>query len=62
MPAGDAQRTWFPEMVECLRVRWHRAMALDELIELRAQLNSMLQSIRSQRGLTLPLVYCRRHD
>ena len=59
MPAGDAQRTWFPEMVETLRVRCHPAISMAELIELRQQLDSMLQSIRSERQILPPLMYCR---
>lgn len=59
MPAGDAQRTWFPEMVETVRGRWHPSMAIAELIELRGQLDSMLQSIRSDRDILPPLMYCR---
>ena len=59
MPAGDAQRTWFPEMVEILRARWHCSMSMADLIELRGQLNSMLQSIRSERHILPPLMYCR---
>jgi hypothetical protein len=41
MPAGDAQRTWFPEMVETLRMRWRASMSIPELIKLRGQLDSM---------------------
>ncbi len=26
MPSGDAQRTWFPEMVARLRSDWHGGM------------------------------------
>lgn len=59
MPAGDAQRAWFPEMVERLRVRWQQSMSMPELIELRGQLDSMLQSIRSERQILPPLMYCR---
>jgi hypothetical protein len=59
MPAGDAQRTWFPEMVQSLRARWHRSMSIIELIELCGQLDVMLQSIRSERGILPPLGYCR---
>jgi hypothetical protein len=27
MAAGDAQRVWFPEMLECLRVQWNEYYA-----------------------------------
>jgi hypothetical protein len=42
MPAGDAQRSWFPEMVEVLRSRWRADMPLAELVALRDELDAML--------------------
>jgi hypothetical protein len=51
MAAGDAQRVWFPEMIEGLRVRWHRGMSYDALIELRDELDAQLQRIRSVRHI-----------
>ena len=38
MPSGDAQRTWFPEMVGRLRQRWQEGMSMSELISLRDEL------------------------
>jgi hypothetical protein len=34
MPAGGAQRTWFPEMIEILLARWHVGLPLAALMEL----------------------------
>jgi len=31
MPSGDAQRTWFPEMVAWLRSRWHEGVSMPTL-------------------------------
>ena len=59
MPAGDAQRTWFPEMVAVLRRDWNESMSMAELVELRDRLDTMLQSIRSERGILTPLMTCR---
>ncbi len=56
--AGDAQRVWFPEMIERLRVRWHRGMPCDALIVLRDELNAQLQRIRSERGIHPPIFKC----
>ena len=58
MPAGDAQRTWFPEMVAVLRQDWERSMSLTELIELRDRLDSMVTSIRSERDILAPMMTC----
>ena len=51
MPAGDRQRTWFPEMVEALRTEWRADMSWDELIALRDRLDRMLQHIRESRNV-----------
>ena len=58
MPSGDAQRTWFSEMVEVLRSQWHEAMSLDELIELTGNLDRVLQAIRKERNITSPMIWC----
>ena len=58
MPAGDAQRTWFPEMVAILRQDWDRSMSMTELIELRDRLDSMVRSIRSERGIPASMMTC----
>ena len=55
MAAGDAQRVWFPEMVQRLRSQWHQGMPLDALVELRDDLDAMLQQIRSERQIRTPL-------
>ena len=52
MPAGDRQRTWFPEMVETLRAEWKPQMSWEDLIALCDRLDSMLQHIRHSRNIT----------
>ena len=59
MPSGDAQRTWFPEMVEELRSRWRTDLSLPDLIELRDQFDAMLHRVRSARQLHTPVIRCR---
>ncbi len=51
MPSGDAQRTWFPEMIAVLRREWDSSMGFTELIALRDRLDAMLQAIRSTRNI-----------
>ena len=60
MPSGDAQRTWFPEMVDVLRCDWDGSMSMAKLIELRHRLDAMLQSIRSERGILPAVMTCPR--
>ena len=60
MPAGDAQRTWFPELIAALRQEWQEAMSFTDLIELRGRLDATLQAIRSDRNLHPPVMKCPR--
>ena len=60
MPSGDAQRTWFPEMIEVLRREWDSSMSLTELIALRDRLDAMLHSIRSTRNILPAMFRCPR--
>jgi hypothetical protein len=39
MPLGDAQRTWFPEMIVRLRAELHTGMSMPTLIGLRDELD-----------------------
>ena len=58
MAAGDAQRVWFPEMIERLRFQWHQGMSFDAIIELRDELDTKLQQIRSERHIRSPVFRC----
>ena len=58
MPSGDAHRTWFPEMLDALRVRWRAGMSFDQLIDLRGELDTMLHRIRSESHIRPPVIRC----
>ena len=58
MAYGDAQRTWFPEMIQKLRLAWHESMTIPDLIALCDSLDSMLHEIRSTRNIRSPIVKC----
>jgi hypothetical protein len=58
MPAGDASRTWFPEMLETLRVKWRPDLTFRELIALRDEIDGMLHRIRSESQIHA-VVTCR---
>ncbi len=60
MAAGDAQRVWFPEMIERLRSQWHHGMSFHAVIELRDDLDAMLQLIRSERHIHRPVFRCQK--
>ena len=58
MASGDPQRTWFPEMIQKLRLEWHESMTFPDLIALCDSLDSMLHEIRSTRNIRSPIVKC----
>jgi hypothetical protein len=60
MPSGDAQRTWFPEMIVRLRAEWQAGMSMPALISLRDELDGMLHRIRRSRNIQTPTITCRR--
>jgi len=60
MPSGDAQRTWFPEMIVRLRSEWHEGMSIPALIGLRDELDETLHRIRAGRNIQTPIITCRR--
>jgi hypothetical protein len=60
MPSGDAQRTWFPEMVVRLRAEWRAGMSTPALISLRDELDEMLHRIRVGRNIKTPIITCHR--
>jgi hypothetical protein len=60
MPSGDAQRTWFPEMIVRLLAEWHEGMSIPTLIGLRNELDGTLQRIRVSRNVQTPIITCRR--
>ena len=58
MAAGDAQRVWFPEMIESLRSRWRQGLSFEAIVKLRDDLDAMLQRIRSERHIRPPVFKC----
>ena len=58
MSSGDAQRTWFPEMVARLRAEWHVGMSMPTLIGLRDELDGTLYRIRTGRNIPTPIISC----
>ena len=58
MPAGDAHRVWFPEMVRHLRLRWRDDLPIEALLGLCDELDAMLGHIRSTRHIANPIFKC----
>ncbi len=47
-------------MIERLRSQWHERMSFDAIVELRDNLDAMLQRIRSERHIRPPILRCPR--
>ena len=58
MASGDAQRTWFPEMIEMLNQTWSASMSENDLLALRDRLDATLQTIRSERHILPAMMWC----
>lgn len=58
MPSGDAQRQWFPEMIEMLREQWDPELTWVELALLAARLDAVLAGIRKERSIQPPMFHC----
>lgn len=60
MSLDDAQRIWFPEVIEQLRARWQPGMPFEGLVELRNDLDATLQRVRSEGDIKSPVIRCRQ--
>ncbi len=58
MASGDAQRAWFPEMLDALKARWSRDMAWEDLAVLCQRLTGERHKIREARGIKAPRMSC----
>lgn len=60
MAAGDGFRVWFDEVVDLLHARWRADLSPEELIELVADANRLVQEIRRKRGIPPAMFFCPR--
>ena len=58
MPSGDAQRTWFPEMIEMLRTEYDATLSIPEFVAFTDRLDGILQRIRAGRHIVPPMFWC----
>ena len=54
MPSGDAQRVWFPDMIEELKTVWSETMSWEELADFCERMTEMRKQIREERGIQSP--------
>lgn len=58
MPAGDAQRVWFPEMLGQLRSTWTQTMSWPEIVAFCTDMAELRKEIRRARGIQPPRMRC----
>lgn len=58
MPSGDAQRVWFPEMLDDLAKSWSPAMSWDDLSDFCRLMTEKRREIRRARGILPPRTRC----
>ena len=58
MASGDAQRIWFPEMIEKIKTRWTSSMTWEELTEFCRMITEERKQIRESRGIQPPRSKC----
>ena len=58
MPAGDAQRVWFPEMLEDLKITWSAAMTWEELGDFCHRMTQKRKAIRERLEIKPPRIRC----
>ncbi|MBI3923969.1 MAG: hypothetical protein HY319_00360 [Armatimonadetes bacterium] len=58
MPAGDAQRVWFPKMLEELKSTWSTLMTWEELADFCEGMTEQRRGIRQALGIKPPRMRC----
>ena len=59
MPAGDAQRAWFPEMIERLRELWRPDLTWDEVIALLPRFEEQRLRIKEEHNIRTAVFTCK---
>lgn len=59
MPAGDAQRSWFPEMLEVLKESWSSELSWEECAQLCSEFTEMRTKIKKERGIRGAKMHCK---
>ena len=59
MPAGDATRAWFPQMIEELRKKWTPTLSWDEYAELAREMTRLRTEIRREKSISSPRSFCK---
>jgi hypothetical protein len=58
MPPGERSQVWHPELVALLRTEWRSELPWETVVQLRDRLQSLLEALRTQRGILPPVMRC----
>ncbi|MGO8745931.1 MAG: hypothetical protein ACLQNE_08065 [Thermoguttaceae bacterium] len=59
MPTGDAQRAWFPEMLDDLKSHWSSEMTWEQLAVFCRDMTKKRQKIQEARNIRPPHMTCK---
>lgn len=58
MPSGDAQRAWFPEMLESLKAKWNPELTWKKQISICEEMTKIREQIWDQRNIKPAKIWC----
>lgn len=59
MPSGDANRVWFPEMLDELQKQWSKTLSWEECGALCERMTEARTKLKLEKGLRGPMMHCR---
>lgn len=60
MASGDAQRAWFPEMLENLKETWNKNMTWEQICTLCGEMQSIRNKIREEKNIKPIRFFCKK--
>ena len=60
MAAGDAQRVWYPEMLDELKTRWTPGMSWGDVIVFCDRMTTMRKELALSRDIKPPMIKCHK--
>ncbi len=60
MASGDAQRAWFPEMIETLKNKWAPTMSWPDCSKFCEEMTAVREGIRNDRNIKPIMFFCKQ--
>ena len=58
MPAGDATRVWFPEMLDELKLKWNKDLSWEEWVHICIEETEHRKVIKQKKGIRESKIKC----